>query len=454
MNIVPRKRLLQALAGTVAIIIVLIPFHALLTVWLASLIGHYTALRLWKECLLLLLVVGATYVVTTDAALRRRLLRWRLMWVIAAYCLVQFVWGVVALEMHQVDTKALAYGWLVDTRYLLFFVSVYCIAIRITFLKSIWQKVVFWPAALVVALGLLQYFVLPYDFLRHLGYSALTIFPYEDINNNVHYIRIMSSLRGANPLGAYLVVVLCLVVAVGFAWIRTYKTIEIRRQKIALGLLVCGAAVVLVLTFSRAAWLGAIVGLVVLFGMQLPARVRLWVAASTLAIVVLLGGATLLLWHNTTFQNVIFHTQEHSLVKATSDEGHASALQAGLHDVVHEPLGRGPGTAGPASVYNTDHSARIAENYFIQLAQEVGWIGLALFLATTGLVAYELWARRPDPLALGLLAALAGICVVNLFSHAWADDTLAYFWWGLAGLAIGTPTHAVIQPIDSEEAKR
>ena len=435
-NIVTSKRLLQILAGMVAMIIVFIPFHALLTVWFASLIGHYTALRLWKECLLLLLVVGATYVVVTDAALRRRLHRWRLMWIIAAYCLVQLVWGVVALRMRQVDAKALAYGWLVDTRYLVFFVSVCIVASRTVSLKAVWQKLVFWPAAVVVIFGLLQHLVLPYDFLRHLGYSTLTIFPYEDINNNVHYIRIMSTLRGANPLGAYLVVVLCLLVAVGFAWGRRRKAAKARWQKVALGLLVCGVTVTLVLTFSRAAWLGAAVGLVILFGVQLPARVRLWAAASSLAVAVLLAGTALLLWHNTTFQNVIFHTQEHSLVKTTSDQGHASALQAGLRDVVHEPLGRGPGTAGPASVYNTDHPVRVSENYFIQIAQEVGWIGLVLFLVIIWLIVLQLWQQRTDPLALGLLAAVVAVCIICLFSHAWTDDTLAYLWWGLAGIAV------------------
>jgi hypothetical protein len=41
---------------------------------------------------------------------------------------------------------------------------------------------------------------------------------------------------------------------------------------------------------------------------------------------------------------------------------------------------------------------------------------------------------------LSLLASLIGISFVNLLSHAWADDTLAYLWWGLAGIAIGTGT--------------
>jgi O-antigen ligase len=122
-------------------------------------------------------------------------------------------------------------------------------------------------------------------------------------------------------------------------------------------------------------------------------------------------------------------------VKTSSNHGHVSALKQGIHDVVHEPLGRGPGTAGPASAYN-NQPARISENFFLQVGQETGLIGLALFLLINGGVGYLLWLRREDPLSLALFASLIGLTAVNLLGHAWADDTLAYIWWGLAGIAM------------------
>jgi hypothetical protein len=33
-----------------------------------------------------------------------------------------------------------------------------------------------------------------------------------------------------------------------------------------------------------------------------------------------------------------------------------------------------------------------------------------------------------------------------MLSHSWADDTLAYLWWGLAGVAMA--------PVDQKKAKR
>lgn len=433
----------RVLAGIAAAIIVLIPLHATMTVWLASALGHYTALRLWKEFLLVLLVMGAGYLCVKDAALRRRLARSPLVWLIGAYLAVQVLWGVAAYARHAVGSMALGYGWISDTRFLVFFLVVWIVAAYVPALERVWTKLVFWPAAVVVVFGLLQYFVLPYDFLKHLGYSSATIFPYEDINHNTHYLRVMSTLRGANPLGVYLIAVLS-VAGAYLIYKRVWRPAGQRTVAVWGTLLLgAGAAVALVLSFSRGAWIGMAAGVSVLGWSALRTmRQRVAVAGAGLVVAVAAFGAVLGLRGSTTFQNIFFHTQDHSAVATTSDQGHATALQSGLRDMLREPLGRGPGTAGPASVYNTGHPGRIAENYFVQVAQETGWLGLALFAAINLLLARMLWRSRAQPLALGLLAALAGISVASLFSHTWSDDTLAYFWWGLAAIACAVTLRA------------
>ncbi len=422
-------RITQLLLVIVAVIMLLIPFHAVLTVWLSQLIGHYTALRLWKEFLLIPLALGAIYLLIKNQKLRKRLLKSKLAWLMAAFILVQIVWGIVAYLTHQVSAKALGYGWISDSRYFIFFGIIWVITISAPKLKGIWPKLIFWPAAVVIVFGLLQYFVLPYNFLTHLGYSSKTIFPYEDINSNIHYLRIMSTLRGADPLGAYLVVVLSLVLA----WWQ-------RQKKWQLVVLAAGGLLALILSFSRAAWIGLVLSVAVLLLVSLKSQHTRRLALMMTAVgVIIAAGLVLALHQNSTFQNIFLHTQTNSIVATNSNQGHASALSNGLHDLLHDPLGYGPGTAGPASVYNTRHPARIAENYFIQIGQETGWIGLALFLAINIMVGLKLWQRRTNPLAIGLLVALIGISFVNLLSHAWADDTLAYLWWGLAAVVCATP---------------
>jgi hypothetical protein len=161
-----------------------------------------------------------------------------------------------------------------------------------------------------------------------------------------------------------------------------------------------------------------------------------YVVAGLFGLIIVIGAiATLALRHTNHFEDIILHTNQHSTSVTTSDQAHENYLRNGLDDVLHQPLGRGTGTAGPASVYN-NHPARLAENYFLQIGQEVGWLGLFLFLAINWFVGKQLWDKRRDSLALLLLATLIGITIVNMFSYAWTDDSLSYIWWGLAGIML------------------
>ncbi len=78
----------------------------------------------------------------------------------------------------------------------------------------------------------------------------------------------------------------------------------------------------------------------------------------------------------------------------------------------------------------------VSENYYLQLALETGLLGLALFLAATFNLAVVL-ARSPEPIMSALLAAFIGLSLAGLFTHVWANDAVAYSWWGLAGLVYG-----------------
>ncbi|MBX4197063.1 hypothetical protein KW801_00720, partial [Candidatus Saccharibacteria bacterium] len=57
----PVNKIAQILSWLVVAILILLPFHAFLTVWLSSGLDHYTLLRLWKEFLLLPIALGALY---------------------------------------------------------------------------------------------------------------------------------------------------------------------------------------------------------------------------------------------------------------------------------------------------------------------------------------------------------------------------------------------------------
>ena len=236
------------------LVIVLLPFHAFLTVWLSSLLGHYTLLRLWKELLLVPIVLAALYLLLKDTALRKKLFCLWLARLIFIYSLLLLICALVALARHHVSTKAMWYGLLVDLRYLVFFLAVLVLAAKSDLLSKNWQKILLVPAILVAAFAILQFLILPYDFLKHFGYGDSTIPPYETINHNIQHIRVESTLRGANPLGAYLVVPIC---AVSVLFFRD------KRQRANLAMLGLGLILALAFSFSRSAWIGAASGILI-----------------------------------------------------------------------------------------------------------------------------------------------------------------------------------------------
>ena len=420
----------------ISVILILLPFHAFLTIWASSIFGHYTAFRLWKEVLMVLVALGVMYLLLFDSKVRAHTLTRKITWIIVAYICLQIIGGVLSWQSDDVTLKAAAYGVLLNTRFLVFFLLAWAVAIRTDRFEQRWPKLMLWPAVIVVVFGLLQVFVLPINFLAHFGYGPNTIGPYETINSNINYLRYMSTLRGANPLGTYLILPIVALIVLLVRFPRSWNWTK--------GLLLAGSLAMLVFSFSRSAWIGAflsgITAAVLAIDPRFWRRYRTPLISIVAGLIMICGITTFALRDNTHFQNFFFHTQDNSAVATSSNDGHVSAIRDGLQDIQDHPFGTGPGSAGPASVYNDQ--ARISENYYLQIGQETGWLGLGLFVVIVGAVAYLLWTRRQTTLALSLLAALVGISVVNLLSHAWTDDTLSYIWWGLAGLAIGTPVIA------------
>lgn len=411
-------------AFVVVAILVLVPFHAVLSTWAGSNFGHLDLFRIWKELLMLPLASYCFWALWHDRTLARQLAGSWLVRLSLLYMVWFIGFGLLAHASGSVNTQALLYSWITNLRLVAWLGIVWVVTARYKLVLEHWRPIVLWPAAAVVFFGLLQRFILPADVLRHVGYGPTTIPATETVDHNLAFRRIQSTLRGANPLGAYLIVALATAIT---SW---------RRRLSAL--LIIGAAIVLFCSYSRSAWVGAVVMVAVLLWWQLSRRLRVLALVIGLAGAVLLVGLVWQFRHNTALQNTVFHTSSTSQSTISSNEAHGQAIQQGLRDVWHQPLGRGPGTAGPASFRN-NHPARIAENYYVQLVQEVGLLGAGLFVAINCLLAWQLWQRRNHQLAKVLLASLAGIAVANMLLPAWTDDTLAILWWGLAGAAMVLP---------------
>lgn len=310
-------KLVRILSWLGAIILLLIPFHAFLTVWLSSLIGHYTGLRLWKEFLLVPIVIGALYVSLSDKALSRRLWSSWLARLITVYSAVILICGLTALASHSVSPKAMWYGILADLRFLVFFMAMMVLAAKDNWLSSQWQRILFTPAILVAAFAILQYLILPYDFLKHFGYGDSTISPYETINHNISHIRVASTLRGANPLGAYLILPIS---AAAYIWIR------LKNQRFNLSMIITGLILALAFSFSRSAWIGTAASLLIIVWYSFKSeRLRKNIGWTLAGILLAAAILTYTLRNNLAFENAVFHTDRKSTIAVSSNEGHSAA---------------------------------------------------------------------------------------------------------------------------------
>ncbi len=424
------KIFLRSSQYIIAFILVIMPFHAFLTVWMNSFIGHYTIIRLWKEILILTLLLPCLFFLSLKYNLKKLSKTSILIYLSIVYVLLSLVIGLIAYITHNVSLKALGYGLDINLRYIIFFWLCVYISKNTSWLKANWLSFLIIPGLIVIIFGLLQHYLLPADFLIHFGYGSSTIVPFQTVDSNINYIRLQSTLRGANLLGVYLIIIIPAI------FYKLYKSKKIA-NRILWGLSFLSSLIVMYYSYSRSSYIGLFITLSILVWLLGSHKYRKIILIGSSLILLLSVGAFIIFRNNQTIQDTFLHTSSNSKSVVSSNHNHASSTSTGLRDVVHQPLGRGVGTAGPASLYN-NHPARIAENYYLQITQEVGIIGLMLFVGILAVIAVSLYINRQDSLSLILIVSLAGISFVNLLSHAWADDTLSIVWFGFAGIALSS----------------
>ena len=415
-------------AWLLLMILALIVVHAPLTVYVGT---HWPAMALvvkgWKEILLVLALV----ILMIDISHRRQ---WQLFthdvfcWLAAAYGAVH----VAAVAWSHGGAQTVLAGLMIDVRYVLYAVLIYMFLRLYPHYKRSFVRVATFGAVIVLGFALLQ-LVLPRDVLIHLGYSESTIAPYLTVDENPDYVRFNSTLRGPNPLGAYAVMVLGVLAALG---VRQRARINMwSRSRIALfAVLSVGAMVALWFSYSRSALLAglgtlALVGLVG-YGKHLTRRTWYTLGVGTL-VVAALGWAV----RDTSFvHNVILHDNPTTGASIDSNEGHLASLQDGIARAASQPMGAGIGSTGSASLLGD--KPVIIENQYLMIAHEVGWLGVVLFAVLYGYILQRLWQQRRDWLALGIWASGVGLAVIGLLLPVWADDTVSLVWWGIAAVVI------------------
>lgn len=427
------RRLEKIYALALAVVFAGIVVHAPFSVYFGTVFPDQALLiKSWKEIVMLLLVPLAIYIVTKRRLWREFSRDW-IFRLLIAYALLH----IVLVGLLYTGAQSTMAGMAIDLRYVLFFGLVYTLIRAAPQYRAVLLRIVVGGAVLVLGFATAQLF-LPADLLSHIGYSETTIQPYLTVDKNPDYIRVNSTLRGPNPLGAYAAAALALIAAFVVRQGKQLKNINLRWAVAWLTLL---GSVALWVSYSRSSFLAlllALIAVVSLVGIKrIPPRIALIGGVGT-AIVVAIA---LVVAQQTHFiSNVILHENPEGGSAVSSNDGHLESLVVGVQRLVEQPFGGGVGSTGSASLFAGD--GIIIENQYLFIAHETGWLGLALYIGIFGLLMWRLWGRRRSWLGLGVFAGGLGLAFIGILQPVWVDDTVSMVWWGLAAIAIiGEKTH-------------
>lgn len=414
------------------------------SVGFGTLFPHFALLiKSWKEILMGIALILAVIIVTRRGLWHELARDWVLR-LIAAFALLH----IVLLAWHWRGAMAAAAGLLIDLRFVLFFTLIY-ILLRVTPTYRIVLLIISAIGAeVVVIFGALQLF-LPRDILSHIGYGPKTILPYMTVDKNPNYIRINSTLRGPNPLGAYAGIVLTVLVSIVA---RQPQWLKSRSRQLSFSFVTICTLVTLWISYSRSALIGAVVAVVIVGAVVWRKWLqRNWKAVVEIGIVVLFL-AIFIISQGGFAANVIRHNNPGTGAKVTSDDAHLSSLKAGMKEFITQPLGDGIGSTGSASLFSDN--GNIIENQYFFVAHESGWLGLGLFVAILLLVLRRAWRDRRDWLALAVFASGLGLLIIGVLLPVFADDTVSIIWWGLAGIVYAGVQSKHNEPRKSSHKKR
>lgn len=415
----------KVLVSILLVVAVGVVVHAPLTVWLGTIWPEQTQyIKAWKEVLM-----GVALVLLIVAAMKRKmvsaLLDDRLMQLALIFAGLHFA----LMAVFQNGLAQAGAGLLIDLRFVLYFVLVYGTLKLYPNYRHLFIKAFAAGMVVVLVFSVLQQFVLPRNILTHIGYSKSTISPYLLVDENPAFVRINSTLRGPNPLGAYAVIVLGLLAAVAVD-----SKLKQRRVWWMLGVTALAAGLTLGASYSRSALIGAVVALTAAVVTAVSKQYRKYVAWS-LAILAVVVAVGLFVFRSSDFvANVILHDSPTTGASIDSNTGHVSSVVESIGLVTGAPLGYGVGSAGSASLIGNE--PLIIENQYLFVAHEVGWIGLALFVWLFVEIMRRVWHGRKSILAQGVFASGLGLAIIGLFLPVWTDDTVSIVWWGLAAVVV------------------
>jgi hypothetical protein len=425
------------------------PLHVFIAQSASLVTGGLEVWKAAKDVFLVLLVPFLLYLSYRLGLFQNKTFRW-LMILGGLYTLIH---GVFVVFDSSDDTYSAIVGSVYNTRLLGYLLLGYLVGSAKEgekYLKYLLTAVVL-IASVVALFGVLQYF-LPSDLLTNVGYSLERgVKPLFFIDDRPELPRVMSTLKDPNSLGAYLIIPILLV---GFSLVKNSvnEQLFIRplRREVMLGMLWV-MLLALILTFSRGALLGLFISIITLLCIVTGERAWVWIKKYWYLVLIIISIfviSVVALRNTAIVQDYVFHAAV-STDQEDPNEKRVILVQDAIDDIVDTPEGSGPGSAGLVAITNPKGGI-LTENYYLQIAYEVGWLGFALFVAILSITAYQLSKMASkSPVAAVLLSALMAYLFYALLIHLWSNEALALQWWILTGVVLGV----MVKPNNHKQKK-
>jgi len=421
------QRLKLLLLWGVYILLAYMPFHLFLSRWLSLYTGGLGQWAAGKDILTLMLLVLALFIAFKDKLFKSKPLLIATL-LMVAYGITHLLF--IIFDREDQHTRSFIIATLYNGRIFayLFIGIVAALSIERLELRRLTRLLII-VSTITCLFAFVQY-LLPKDLMEHFGYSIERgVKPSFFIDDKPGFPRVMSTVRDPNSYGAYLIVPITLLWGV---------FIKGSYHKLKIAGLLLAHMLALFLTFSRGAWLGAILSLLITsFYLYRNKLWRLWhrhkLIIIALGVVVIAG--TLVFRNTYVFQNVILHSDK-STVMADPNELRVQLQTQATDGILDDPEGHGPGTAGLVSIGNPNGTF-LTENYFLQIGYEVGLTGLVLFLMLLVLTYRALVKSSENLLRVVLLSSFWAYFLISFLIHLWSNEAVAAQWWLLTGLIFG-----------------
>lgn len=261
---------------------------------------------------------------------------------------------------------------------------------------------------------------LPHDFLVSFGYFADASVDavnkpasYCQLLENTTQCRWQSVLAGPIRLGAFLILFL------GSIFASKIFSKYVQYFLIAISFVVLGY------TFSRAAWIGAIV----FFGTVALGTID-WKKISKKIWMILFGMFFTLIIFASGFL-IFSNTVQNTIIRSGSTSAHYQGAIQSIETIHSHPEGIGIGNAGPASAQLGPEKKFLNENWYLQIFTELGVLGGILFMLICFIVLQKLYFQNTIFFAT-TLALMSMAC----FTHVWEESSVAYTLWILIGILL------------------